>query len=310
LWAIGVSVSNGQELFPTTEPASTMPKNIWGIRQVNEWYNDINNRARYYNGFRLMYGATKNLTLMATAALSNHHFKSLPYNLTYYINNHHRRVYPIYPNLLEGVHIYGKYRLVSFDQEQKHFRIAVYGEAGKSFVAHTEAESNLMTDNTGYGGGLIFTQLYKRFAISFTWGFIKVLPYEQDEDILKMKFVSGNSRMYNLSLGYRLYPRRYDNYKDLNVNLYAEIINKHYEAALIYYDGLPYDYQYLKQGDMYTYNGFIENRYSDLKTSIQFILDSSTRIDLGVAVPIYSRSYLHDYPLVFFNFQKYFFRTR
>jgi hypothetical protein len=302
-----------QELFPNTEPASTMPKKLVGFRQINEMYRDINNRERYFAGFRVMYGLTKKLTVMSMIGYSNHHFKNFPTNFVGFINNHHQKQYPLYPFLIEGIHVYAKYRLVNFDGEQKHFRIAAYGEATKSFIAHTEAESSTMTDNTGYGGGLIFTKLHKRFATSVTWGFINSIPYQQNDGYREIKFKSGNVVMYNVSFGYRIYPKVYDSYKNINVNIYSEFINKDYKAAQIYYDGKPYDYSYLNVNipgttTLYTYRGLAANRYSEMRTSLQFIFDSSTRLDIGAAVPVYSRSYLHDYPLIFINIQKYFFK--
>ncbi len=278
-------------------------------RQINEMYRDINNRAKYFAGFRLMYGLTKNITIMTMVGASNHHFKKIPTNFANYILNHHKAQYLKYPFLIEGIHVYAKYRAVNFDKSQKHLRIATYAEASKSFVAHSEAESNLMTENTGYGGGLIFTLLNKRFATSVTWGFIKSLPYTQKDQYQELKFQPGAVNLYNVSFGYRVYPKKYDSYNDININLYAEFINKSYTAAKIYYNDIPYNYDYLKTidgypGTLYTYNGLIANHYSELRSSIQCIFNSSNRLDIGMAVPLYSRSYLHDYPLIFINFQK------
>ncbi|HVD98244.1 MAG TPA: hypothetical protein VNB90_08555 [Cytophagaceae bacterium] len=272
-------------------------------------YKDINGRSKYYFGFRLMYGLTKNLTVMTTIGASNHHFQSIPPNgFVNYITNHHQKGYPVPKFLPEGINVYAKYRLINFDGEQRHLRIAAYAEATKGFLAHTEGESNLMTDNTGYGGGLIFTRLYKRFAASVTWGFIKSAPYKQSDHFTSIIFKSGDVQMYNVSFGYRLYPKKYDSYKDVNVNLYAEFINRTYGAAKITYDGLPYNYDYLKGTVQYTYNSFLANKYSELRSSVQFIFNSNSRLDIGVAVPVYHRSYLYDYPLVYINVQKYLFR--
>ena len=303
-------ISFSQELFPNTEPASTIPKKVVGFRQINESYKDFNNRPRYYAGFRFMYGLTKKLTVMTTIGASNHHFRKIPGNFTGYITNHHKITYPTNPFLTEGVNVYAKYRLVNFDGEQKHLRIAGYATATKSFIAHTEGESSLMTDNTGYGAGLIFTRLYKRFATSVTWGFIKSQAYKQQDQYHEIEFKAGDVKIYDISFGYRLYPKKYDSYDDINVNIYAEFINRDYEAAKISYDGVPYNYDFLNtntNGTMYTYKGLIANRYSELRSSLQFIFSSTNRLDIGVAVPVYSRSYLHDYPLVFINFQRYFF---
>ena len=286
-----------------------MPKNVYGFRQINEQFKDINGRGRYYSGFRVMYGLSKRLTVMTMIGGSNHHLKKVPSDFTSYLLNHHKITYPIFPFLTEGVHGYAKYRILSIDREKKHFRVAIYSEVTKSFVAHTEGESNLMTDNSGYGGGLIFTKLYKRFAASFTSGFIKSLPYTQQNDLYKLTFKSGDVLVNNLSLGYRIYPRTFANYKDININLYAEIINRRYLSATIYYDGVPFDYSFIKDnGAIYTYNGFVKNQYTELRTSVQFIFNSTSRLDIGFAVPIISRSYLYDYPLVFINIQKYIFK--
>lgn len=294
------------------EPASTMPKKVAGFRQINEMYRDINLRFKYYGGFRLMYGLTKKMTVMSMLGLSNHHFKKIPGGFVNYITNHHSAGFRTTPFLIEGWHTYIKYRLWSLDGEQKHFRVAAYGEVNKAFVAHTEGESNLMTDNTGYGSGLIFTQLYKRLAVSFTWGFIKSVPYVQKDPNIEIKFKSGDVLLYNLALGYRLYPRVYNGYKDLNVNVYAEFINRSYEAAEIHYNGLPYDYDFLRTAVgysyNYTYNSFKANKYSELRSTVQLIFNSNSRIDVGIALPLYSRSYLYDYPLLYLNIQKYLFR--
>jgi hypothetical protein len=301
-----------QELFPTMEPASTMPKKVIGFRQVNEVYRDINLRFKYYGGFRLMYGLTKKMTVMSMLGLSNHHFKRIPGGLNNYIRNHHSAGFRIPPFLIEGLHTYVKYRVWTQDGEQKHFRIAVYGEFNKSFVAHTEGEPNLMTDNSGYGGGLLITQLYKRFAVSFTPGFIKSFAYLQEDPNMEIKFRSGDVLMYNLAFGYRLYPKVYNGYKDINVNLYAEFINRNYTAAEIYYNGDVYDYDFLRTAVgysyNYTYNSLKANKYSELRSTVQFIFNSNSRLDLGIALPVYSRSYLYDYPLVYLNIQKYLFR--
>jgi len=299
--------SKSQELFPNTEPASTMPKNVFGYRLITEMYKDLNNRSRYFTGLRLMYGLTKKITIMSMIGASNHHLKKIPPNFTNYMVNHHSAGYPNFTYQLEGFHTYIKYRFVNFDGDKKHFRIAGYAEGTKSFAAHTEGESNLMTDNTGYGGGLIFTYLYNRFATSVTWGFINTLPYTEYSIYRDIKFKSGDLKQYNISFGYRIYPKKYDSYKNININLYTEFMNRDYNSAEIYYDNIPYDYEFLKPLAPYTYNGLIAKKYSEMRNSIQFIFDSSTRLDVGFAIPVYNRSYLHDYPLIFINVQKYIF---
>lgn len=306
LLVIFLTGAHAQELFPHAEPASNIPKGVLGIRYLNESFKEIpSQRSRYWNGLRFMYGVTGRFTIMATGSVSNHHPAKFPADLRKYFINHHQKTYKQNPTLFEGINVYAKYRIFSLDEKQKHLRIALYGEAGKSFVPHDEAEPGLNGDNTGFGGGVIITQLYKRFAASFTTGFQHPLIYVDKKQSITFK--SGDATMYKLSLGYRLLPFNYSSYKDINVNIYLEFINKHYTGAEMTLYGLPYDFSIYQLFDKNIYNSLQENKYSELRPSIQFIFNSNTRIDLGMAAPIYSRSYLHFYPMFFFHLQKYFF---
>lgn len=295
----------GQELFPATEPASTMPKGVAGARFLYESYKELpSNRTRYWGGLRLMYGVTGRLTVMMTGTGSNHHLKKFPADLRNYFINHHQITFKPNPFLIEGVHVYAKYRWFSKDEQHKHLRLAFYAEAGKAFVPHDEAEP-LLGDNTGFGGGVIGTKLHNRFALSLTCGYTHPLAYVDKAQ--QINFKSGNSWHYNLSLGYRLAPVRYSSYKNLNVNLYVEFINKSYDAAKMTVKGQNFDFDIFQNYDPLIYKGLIENRYSEIRPSVQFIFNSNNRIDIGIAQPFYGKSYLHFYPMFFFNVQKYFY---
>jgi hypothetical protein len=298
-------IAYGQELFPSTEPASTMPKGVVGARFLYESYKELpSNRTRYWGGLRLMYGATAKLTVMMTGTGSNHHLRKFPADLRNYFISHHSIVYKPNPFLIEGVNLYAKYRWFSKDEQNKHLRLAFYAEAGKAFVPHDEAEP-VLGDNTGIGGGIIGTKLHNRFAISLTCGYTH--PFTYVDKAQQITFKSGNSWNYNLSLGYRVAPIRYSSYKNLNVNVYIEFINKSYDAAKMTVKGHNFDFDIFQNYDPLIYKSLIENRYSEIRPSIQFIFNSNNRIDIGVAQPFYNKSYMHFYPMFFFNIQKYFY---
>lgn len=298
-----------QELFPYAESASNIPKNVLGMRFLFEGYKEIpSQRQRNWGALRAMYGITGKTTLMVTAAGSNHHLAKFPANLQNYFANHHQRVYKPNPYLLEGINIYLKQRVISIDGFQKHLRVALFGQACKSFVPHDESEPFLMGDNSGYGGGAIITGLYKRFAISFTYAYAHPLLYKDKAQ--QITFQAGDANNYDISLGYRLFPSKYSTYNDLNINLYVEFENRSYGAAEMTVRDALYDFSYLKNFDQNVYYSLMDGKYSEIRPSIQLILNSNNRIDIGCAYPFYGRSYTHFYPLFFFNIQKYFYFSK
>jgi hypothetical protein len=283
-----------------------MPKGAIGVRFMYETFKELpSNRTKYWDGLRIMYGATGKLTLMLTGSASNHHLKDFPANLQNYFLNHHQRIYKPYPLLFEGLNLYAKYRVFSLDEQNKHIRLAVYGETAKTFIPHDEAEPMLMGDNSGFGAGIIGTKLHNKLALSLTCGFTHPFLYVDKKQ--NITFQAGDAWNYNVSVGYRLFPVQYNSYKNVNVNLYVEFINKRYGGALMTVDGKNYDFSYLQDYSPLIYNGLIENKYSEIRPAIQFIFNSNDRIDIGIAQPVYSKSYLHFYPMFFFHLQKYFY---
>src|SRR5690606_19897813 len=70
--------ARAQELFILTEPASTVPKGVVGIRAFGQAYEERGAYIRGLAALRVMYGVTPKLTVMVTASASNHHSKDLP----------------------------------------------------------------------------------------------------------------------------------------------------------------------------------------------------------------------------------------
>lgn len=300
-----------QELFPHNEPASNVPKGVIGIRPFYSTYPEVNIQRNMY-AIRLMYGLLPKLTIMGTVSMTNHHNKDLPPDLvththignqtTYSTNNIQRGIQ--YPYQFSGVYLYAKYRFVTIDRKNKHFRMALYADWSNVGVAHDESEPSLMDDTKGYGGGIIATYLKNHFAVSFTGGFIKPKYYEgYSPDIggvkIPTKIEYGNAAIYNLSFGYLAYPRKYSDYNQTNINLYVEFMGKSYEAAKVTqfgYLNVPIQTPLLAAGN-----------YVEVHPSVQAIFDSNLRIDLSVGFPLVNQSYARFYPIYYIALQRYLF---
>lgn len=300
-----------QELFPHNEPASNVPKGVFGIRAFYKTYPEVDLMRKMY-ALRVMYGLLPRLTVMGTISVTNHHGKDLPPDLvththsgnqtTYFTNNIQRGIK--YPYQFSGIYLYAKYRFLSFDKKNQHFRMALYADWSNVGVAHDEAEPNLMDDTKGYGGGMIATYLKNHFAVSFTGGFIIPKYYEgYSPDIggqkVPTKIEYGRAAIYNLSFGYLVHPKKYTDYNQTNINLYVEFIGKSYEAAKVTQYGffnVPIQTPLLDKGN-----------YVEIHPSLQAIFDSNFRIDLSVGLPLIKRSYTRFYPVYYLGIQRYLF---
>lgn len=170
--------AKGQELFPHSEPASTIPKGVIGIRVFGESFKEINTQ-RNMGAVRIMYGLTPKLSIYISASASNHHGKNLPANLVTHTHIGNQHIYfaqniqkgLAYPYLFNGFNFFAKYRFLSIDGEKKHFRMATYGEFSNVQQAHDEAEPDLLEDTKGYGAGLM-NNLFKKALrnVIYRWG--------------------------------------------------------------------------------------------------------------------------------------------
>lgn len=299
-----------QELFPHNEPASSVPKGVLGVRMFSESYNEFGTE-RNMGALKLMYGLTPKLTLMATGTVSNHHSNYLPLDLITHTHSGNQTIYTtgsfprgiIYPYRFNGINLYSKYRFYTNDGENKHFRMAAYGEYAYINVAHDETEPSLLDDNKGFGTGLISTYLYHHFATSLTSGII--IPGVYTETALDKyggyshnRLTYGKAIQYNLSFGYLLFPRKYTKYSETNINIYAEFMGKSYESAKVQQNGVHVEPQteLLKKGS-----------YVEIHPGIQAIVHSNLRIDLSVGYPLINKSVAHFYPVYMIGIQRYFF---
>jgi len=219
-----------QELYVFTEPASNMPTKSIGVRITNEgMFNNPGFVSRTIP--EVMVGFNKNLMAHAQAFLSD-------------MDGKYR---------LEGGSLYAKYRFLSIDDAHSHLRAAAFGRISTSKRPTYTRDINLEGDNSGVQGGIIFTQLLHKLALSATLGYAHAFE-NSDRQITGMP-IPNNMLAYSLSSGYLVLPFVYKNYKEPNFNVYFEMLGK---------------------TDPNT-----GQSYLDLAPALQVILNSTTRIDLG-----------------------------
>lgn len=298
--AILSSAVYAQELYPNSEPASIVPKNALGIRLMNEAYIKKGD-FRGWHGAMFMYGVSPKLMINAMVTTSNHHGKALPKDFIQtdstqldYLNQN--AAPGNYSYLLESFNLGFRYRFFNKDGDHKHFRMALYGNGVYANRPHDEAEVSLMGDNKGIGGGIISTLLIKKLAVSFTGGIIKPFSYKESNGV-ELKY--GNAYNYSLSFGYLIFPFKYKNYEQTNINLYAEFLGKSYGHLDIVRND--------QSVCMTSTNEYKAGNYLEFRPAIQFIIKSNLRIDCSTALPLISRSYIRSYPLYLLNLQYYFF---
>ncbi len=293
-------ITKAQELFPNSEPASIIPKNVFGIRLMNEGYAS-SGIFKSWHGAMLMYGLNPKLMFTGMITASNHHYKVLPGDYVQKDSNEQQfvsqRILEKNNYLFEAINLGFRYRFLNLDGDHKHFRMAVYSNGVYALQPHDEAEISLVGDNKGVGGGLISTVLIKKLAISLTGGIIKPFSYKDRSSNITLSY--GNAYNYGLSFGYLIYPSKYKNFKQTNINLYAEFIGKTYNALGVQQNQTSI----LINDDAHKGGSYVEAR-----PAIQFIVKSNLRIDCSTAFPIVSRSYIRKYPLFLLNIQYYFFR--
>jgi len=297
-----------QELFPLAEPASSIPKGTLGVKLYSETYKEVK-QWRFQNGLRLSYGVTPKLSLFLTALSSNHHGDKMPEEFPFHNTPERGKFYPYKFN---GFHLYGKYRVLSLDHQNEHFRMAAYAEAAKVKTTHHETEPDLeMGDNSGWGFGLITTLLKNKFAGSLTAGAILPSAYlgSSPDPISSMPDIPirvyyGKAITYSLSFGYLLLPRKYESYDQGNLNFYLTFKGKYYDAAKVdIFVGMPNEYYLIN--DQYP-KALQRNYFVDISPGIQYIVRSNLRIDFSTSFRCLGFSYAKLYPVYTLGVQRYF----
>jgi hypothetical protein len=186
-----------------------------------------------------MYGASRSLMIHGTIYASN-----------YYFNSQH----------FEGGSLYAKFRFLSIDSVQKHFRGAVFVKASSINNPLYNQEISLEGDNSGFQAGLVFTKLMHKLALSATVSYLHALDNNGGYQLPLIN--ARDAAGYTLSAGYLLFPKKYENYDQVNLNVYAELLGK---------DNPGYRQSYL-----------------DAAPGIQLIFNSFLRVDFSYRTPLYN----------------------
>ena len=238
---LGYSVQvKAQELFVITEPASNVPAGSVSVGINQGILNRENSDDYYYNlAPTVSWGATKNLMFKADGFFSTDYSNSLAFR---------------------GASVYTKYRFLSQDDLQSHFRMAAFGRVSSNNEVAVTEEIDLMGNNSGFQAGIVATKLIKKVAISSSVSFEKALDNKPNYPFPSSQ--GDNATNYTLSFGKLMYPKKYTSYKQTNINLMVEFL-----------------------GQTINQNG---KSYLDVIPAIQFIINSQARIDFAYRQELYS----------------------
>ena len=226
-----------QELYVNTEPASNMATGSLGLRIESQGFFKPGYKNR--STLETMYGVNRHLMVHGSLYMSD-----------YYSSSQH----------FEGGSIYSKYRFLSIDTVQKHLRGAFFIKASSINNPLPNQEITLEGDNSGLQSGVVFTQLLHKLALSGSVSYLRA--FDNRGGYSPPTFQARNAAAYTLSAGYLLFPRSYRDYKQVNVNLYAELLGK-------------------------TNPGHGQS-YLDAAPAVQFIFNSVCRLDLSYRTPLYN----------------------
>jgi hypothetical protein len=226
-----------QELYVNTEPASNMATGSLGLRLENQGFFKPSYKNR--TTFEAMYGVNRYLMVHGSAYASN-----------YYSNNLH----------FEGVSVYAKYRFLSIDTVQRHFRGAGFIKLASINNPLPNQEITLEGDNSGLQSGVVFTQLLHKLALSGSVSYLRAFDNRGGYNLPASQ--ARNAAAYTLSAGYLLLPKNYRDYNQVNMNLYVELLGKA--------------------------NPGHGQSYLDAAPAIQFIFNSVCRLDLSYRTPLYN----------------------
>lgn len=222
-----------QELFTLTDAASNLPAKSLSVRTMSMGMKRLDGLGTNWHHMPdIGWGISKNWMVRTSLFLANRGPQ---------------------PFKLEGVGLYTKYRFLSVDDEHKHFRMAAFARLGTNNTPIHMEELEIMGHNSGWETGLVATQLRQKTAIN------AAISWERATNNFNgNKFPANAPRdgiNYTLAWGRLMYPRKYTNFKQVNINAMVELVG-----------------QYLPQ----TGHHFI-----DVLPTVQFIVNSQLKIDVA-----------------------------
>lgn len=234
-----IQVISAQELFVVTDPASNVPAGSLGVRLGQSIFKEqMQSRYNYHVMPEVTLGINKNLMVRTSMFVSNRSNQLVT----------------------EGASFYTKYRFLSTDDLQSHFRMAAFGRFSFNNADIHQEQIEIMGQNTGFETGIVATQLIKKVAISASVSFEKA--FDNNPDYKFPVAQNDNATNYTLSFGRLMYPKKYTNFKQTNINTMVEFV-----------------------GQTLNENG---KSYLDIVPSIQFIINSQARIDFAYRHELYS----------------------
>ncbi|ATL49611.1 hypothetical protein COR50_21880 [Chitinophaga caeni] len=253
IWLSGTV--SAQELYVNSEPASNMPAKALGFRLTDKIFKlSTDGRVATRLEPEIMFGISKNWMVHAQAFYGNAMQVS---------------------NRFEGAGVYAKYRFYSSDQPHAHFRMAAYlrasvvdnpfiQQAGEDLNGKNVVNQDLDLEGgvSGVNGGVVATQLIHKLALSSTVGYNRYMNnvnHHLDTEL----GLPAQAMNYSLSAGYLLLPRKYKSYEQTNLNLYVELLGKS------------------------NMGGLANGTYLDIAPAIQFIFNSTTRLDVSYRTELY-----------------------
>ena len=228
--------ASSQELYVYSEPASNMPSKSISAKLTGHYVFSGNSYDRASQRYmpEIMFGFNKNLMVHASITMANMHTRDFEF---------------------ESWALYAKYRFLSNDDIHSHFRMALFVDGSGTRSPFHYDEISLMGDKSGVEMGLIATQLWNKFALSATGSHTQVLDISRKTDVIYFPARNYQSLNFSLSGGLLLLPKEYTDYKQTNVNIYAELLAQ-------------------RTLDHPRY-------YIDLAPALQFIFNSNAKLNIG-----------------------------
>ena len=153
----------------------------------------------------------------------------------------------------EGGSVYAKYRFLSTDAVHSHFRMAAYGKYSFNNSLIHQQEIDLFGHNTGWQGGIVATQLIHKVALSANLSYLQAMD---NGNLNKFPSAESNKAVnYSLSVGKLMLPKEYTDYDQTNLNVMVELLGQTL--------------------------GSNRGSYLDIAPSLQLIIKSQARIDIG-----------------------------
>jgi hypothetical protein len=158
----------------------------------------------------------------------------------------------------EGAALYGKYRFFSKDDIHSHFRLAAFSQCAINTSDVHQDAIDLRGHNSGFNVGILATKLINKTAISTSIAYVNAMNNGKNAT---HQFNNDNKALdYTLSIGKLFLPKEYVDYNQTNMNGMLEM---------------------LCQTNLSTGKTFV-----DLAPSLQFIILSKMRVDLGYRFPL------------------------